>query len=130
MAVDLLAFGYDPRNCAQTTTNSYTGCLGIGRQRILEDNRVQLIGFAIEVEIGAGEIGCHQWSSAFGHFCIQQVYVGVLGVAQLEFRQAAGIFEIPSVTPSRVWRAENEGRQLLFGPFDPKRNIQHFCGLK
>src|SRR5215208_5837061 len=64
--INLLALAYHARNSSQSAHHPDRGGVGGSRQRPFDQMRVELIGFAVQVNIGTREICLEQRGTGFG----------------------------------------------------------------
>ena len=56
--------------------------IGVMGQPVAEQNRIELVGLAVDVEIGAREMGMEQRGAERGHEAEQLLDIGVLGAPE------------------------------------------------
>ena len=116
LAIDLLGIGDDAGDGAEPAHHARR--LGVGelRQPAGEQLGIELVGLAIDVEIGARE-ACRDQRRAERHDRLEQlVDVAILGLAQGVRIEPGGLQEGLGVDAARMRRAEHDRRQLLVGP--------------
>ena len=91
--VDVLAIGHDSRNGAEARRDAHRAGVGETGNRPVDQARVELIGFAIDVEIGARITGMDERNPAFGRGLEEEIDESVFRAAQLERREARGAQE-------------------------------------
>ncbi len=84
--IDVLAIGHDLRNGAEARRDAHRARVGEAGNRPVDQARVELIGFAVDVEIGARVTGMDERNPAFGGGREQEIDEGVFRAAQLERR--------------------------------------------
>ena len=84
LAIDLLPVGDDARDRAEAAGDAHGAGVGEGRQTPLEHARVELVGLAVDVEIGPGKARRHQGSAEPDDAPEQGVHMGVLRAAKAQ----------------------------------------------
>ena len=114
-AVDLLAVGDDAGNGAEPAGNPHRLRVGEIGQRLDEQLWVELVGLAVNVEIGAGKAGRDQRCALGRDRHEQLVDEAVLRLAQGVRIEPRQLEKVGGVDAARVRRAQHEGRGLDLG---------------
>src|SRR5580700_7926350 len=88
--VDVLAIGDDSRNGAEAGRHAHRPRVGETRDRTFEQAGVELIGFAVDVEIGTRITGMDERNPALGRGLEEEIDESIFRAAQLERGEARG----------------------------------------
>jgi len=110
--VDLLGIGDDPRDRAEAAGDAHRAGVDVARQPAGEHPGVELVGLAVDVEIGAREVRPHQRRSLRHDAGEQPVDEGVLGAADGVGVEPRGGEEAARIAAAGVRRVEDERRPL------------------
>ena len=114
-AVDLLPVGDDARDRAEAARDPHRARVGEGRQPAVEHARVELVGLAVDVEIGAREAGRHQRRAERHDVGKQRVDEGVLRAPERHGVEPRGGKERARIDGAGVRRVEDERNCLPGG---------------
>ena len=84
LAVDLVGLRDDTGNGAEPSDHTHRLRIGVMGQPIAEQNRIELVRLAVDVEIGPREMGIEQGGAEPGHEGEQLLHIGILGAAERE----------------------------------------------
>ena len=124
LAIDLLGVGDDAGDGAEPA--HHAGRLGVGElgHPAGEELGVELVGLAVDVQIGARE-ACGDQRRTQGHDGLEQlVDVAVFGFAQGMRIEPGGLQEGLGIDAAGMGRAEHDGGQLLVGPQQSVGRVQ------
>jgi len=113
--VDRLTVGDDARDRAKTAGDTGRAGVGEGRQPAVEHPRVELIGFAIDVEPGAREMRAKQRRTMSEGCTEQSIDVDILGLADGVLVEPRGREEVRIVARTAMRGIEHEWGKLLGG---------------
>ena len=82
--IDVLPVGDDARNGAEPGRDAHRACIGEAGKRPLDQARIELVGLAVDVEIGARKAGMDERNAALGRGRQQEIDEGILGAPELE----------------------------------------------
>src|SRR3990170_342063 len=116
LAVDLVGLRYDPGDGAETADHPHRLSIGVMRQPIAEQNRIKLVGLAVDVEISAREMGIEEGRAELGHEGEQLLDIGVLGAPESKGVEPGGGEKGPRIDAAAMWRVEDERHLQRFRP--------------
>ena len=90
LGIDLFLIGDDAGYGAKSADDADCLRVGIGGQLASNERRIQLVRFAVDVQIGPREMGVHQWRAKIDHRHKQSLDVRILGFAQGQGIQPRG----------------------------------------
>ena len=129
-AVDLGAVGNDPGNGAKPAGNPHRTSVGVGRQGAVEHGRIELVGLAVDVYIGAREMGPHQRCAAMDGAGKQVVDETVFRTAKRVRVEPCRIQQAVGIDRARMRRVEQKRHpDAVTGDQDLKRRIEFWIGV-
>ena len=129
LGVDLLAVADDARDGSEPTGDANRARVDIGRQPAVEHARVELVGFSIEVEIGAWEMRPKQRRPERHRRAEQVVHESVFGPSQARSIEPRALEESRRVDAAGMRRTHHDrGRQ--FGRLDERRKEGRNRGVR
>src|SRR6202045_5159546 len=108
-SVNLLCLADYARDCSESPRDTQRARIGESRQPSLEHARVQLVGFAIEVEIGARKPRLDEGRAQRRNPAEQSIDESVLRAAQPSFVEPRGLEKTARVYITRMGRRKNQG---------------------
>ncbi len=60
VGIDLFAVGDDPGDRSEAARDADGLGVGVSRQRLVDEFRIELVGLAVEIEVGTGKTGADQ----------------------------------------------------------------------
>src|SRR5882672_6035731 len=124
LAVDFLPVADHARDGAETAGDPHRARVGKARQTAGEHARIELIGLAIHVDIGARKIDPHGRKTLLAEVSDQLVHERILGTAQRGEVDPGGVEEIERIDRARMWRVEDDRRTPVLGLDDLERRRQ------
>jgi hypothetical protein len=114
-AIDFHVFRDDPGDRAEPACDPHRADIDERRQRPVEHARIELVGLAVDVEIGAREMGEKQRRTEFRRIGEKLVDIVVCGAADGERIEVALGEKFGRVEAAAVRRIEDEGDSLRGG---------------
>ncbi len=108
--VDLAPLGHQAGDGAEARGHPRGACAGEVWQVVLEHRRVELIGLAVHIDVGARVAGEQQAAAVPRGGLDQLVDQGVLGAAHRHLAQPRGGAHVGGIEAARVGRGEHQGR--------------------
>ena len=101
LAIDLVGLRDDARDGAKAADHPHRLGIGIMRQPLAEQDRIELVGLAIDVEIGPREMGIEQGRAQIGHEAEKLLDIGILRAPEASANRAWRRPERPADRPGR-----------------------------
>ena len=110
LAIDLLAVADHARNGAEPAGHPHRARIGKARQPAVEHPRIELVGLAVDVDIGAREMHPHGRKAAIAQPLDQFVHEQILGAAQRGEVDPRGVKEFGRIDRAGMGRVEDDRR--------------------
>ena len=107
-AIDLVGLRHDAGDGAKAADHAHRLGIGVVREPIAEQNRIELIRLAVDVEIGAREMGIEERGAEFGDEGEQLLDIGILGAPKRQRIEPGGGQEGGGINAAAMGRVEDE----------------------
>ena len=125
--VDFLGFGDHAGDRAEAAGDPDRAGVDVVGQGIGEHDRVELIGLAVDVEIGARKVGAHQGRAVTDHAGKDLVDIAVFRASEAVRVELGAVNELRWIDPSAVGRIEHHRRGERVGLENVERRIEPLC---
>ncbi len=124
LAIDFLPVADHARDGAEAAGHPHRAGIGKTRQASGEHPRIELIGLAVHVDIGAGKIDPNGRKAVFAQVSDQFVHERILGAAQRGEVDPGGVEEFERIDRAGMGRVEDDRRPPMRRLHDLERGRQ------
>ena len=124
LAIDFLPVADHARDGAEAAGHPHRAGIGEARQAAGEHPRIELIGLAVHVDIGAGEIDPDRRKALFAQVSDQFVHERILGAAQRGEVDPGGVEKFGRIDRAGMGRVEDDRRPPMRRLHDLERGRQ------